>query len=127
MDSELSFYNALASIFISEQNHPLERDGCFFHFRKDVIQMVCSTKLGFYELYFYSENDNFKIVVKCWCSLAYVPIPEVHNSVTILTRWTLRQYPTMDGFIIYFVKTWCGLPGSNGGRFKLEFWNIRDR
>ena len=95
--------------------------------KKAVIEKVCSTALGFYRRYFYSDDDAFKVCVKLWPSLATVPIKDMHIAVADLTRHTLLLFPDMNGFIMYFTENWSGIPGSNGGRFHLEFWNIRDR
>ena len=88
---------------------------------------VFSKEIGFYEIYFDSDDDSFKVVIKMWCFLSTVPVDEVHNAVDELTPHTLILFPETTNFILYFTRTWTGLRGSDGGRFKLRFWNIRDR
>ena len=127
MDGPLAFYNALGEIFIVKKGHPLRRKGCFFHMKKAVIEKVCSTQMGFYRRYFDPEDESFRTCIKLWPSLSTVPIVDMHIAVNDLTRHTLLLFPELNDYVMYFTETWAGLPGGNGGRFHLEFWNIRDR
>ena len=85
-------------------------------------------------MYVNADNDIFKNVIRMFVALAYVPVEEVHTTFDILSRHAMNMYPD-DGrygdlpiapFITYFSNTWMGPPGSGGGKFKLQFWNVRE-
>ena len=91
-------------------------------------------ELGFWTMYVNADNDIFKNVIRMFVALAYVPVDEVHAAFNILSRHAMNMYPD-DGrygdlpispFITYFMNTWMGPNGGAGGKFKLQFWNVRE-
>ena len=88
-------------------------------------------KLGYWELYVDPENPTFRTVLCMYASLAYVPLEHVHEYYGILSRHALSLFPdntptSITPFNEYFLNTYVGAPGTEGGKFKHKFWNVRD-
>ena len=98
-----------------------------FKLKQAILRKVFSTELGYKKKYM--TDEVFRTVIKMFPSLAYVPVQHVQAVAQELFRHALTLFPeeSMEKFIQYFQFTWTGVAGSEGGRFKLDFWNVRDR
>ena len=95
--------------------------------KQAILRKVFSREIGYKTKYM--TDETFRTVIKMFVALAYVPVDQVQAVAQVLFRHALAQFPeeAMERFIQYFQFTWTGVGGSDGGRFKLEFWNVRDR
>ena len=83
-------------------------------------------KLGFWKRFQDPVHDPFRTIVKMFGALAYCPVDQVQTAFDILSRHATISYPDITPYTQYFARTWVGPPGSDGGRYKLSFWNIRE-
>ena len=83
-------------------------------------------KLGFWKRFQDPMHEQFRTVIKMFGALAYCPVDQVQAAYDALSRYATNLYPDITSYTEYFTRTWIGPPGSGGGRYKLNFWNIRE-
>ena len=92
---------------------------CLFHFGQCIWRRI--QKEGFSKLY--SRNIEFKMFIKCFLSLAFVPKEFVnHEFIKLKTKAKTFCEVNIDCFIIYFEKNFV-----NSSKYPVESWNAYER
>ena len=114
MDFELPQFNAFKRIADKTKIH-----FCLFHLGQSIWRKI--QNLSFSQLYI--QNTNFRLLVKCFLSLAFVPLEFLSEEYTKLIKKSLEfKDVDMNPFIKYFEKNYI-----KSKKYPLEAWNAFDR
>ena len=92
--------------------------GCWFHYINSILRRV--QKLQLQKMY--ENNPKINKLVRCFFSLAFIPVSEIEERVNDLldeiNKLEGELYSKMASFVVYFKRTWM-----SGKKYNKADWN----
>jgi len=105
LDFEKALINAAEKVFLSSKNY-----NCLFHFGQSIWRWIQNKGL----VTEYKTNKNFKISIKLFLNLAFVPTQDLNRYYKAILNWIGENgVQNLSSFISYFEYTYFSIYDNN--------------